>query len=115
VSGWSLSSAESVYGVYVYDLRYFASRPEMFSGGGGGGGSDGTTEGAAAGAAAATAVHRALASNPETTSRLVSAGVKHGVPKSSPYSAAVSRLFVLFFATERSEDVMFHDSSSPSN
>jgi hypothetical protein len=41
-----------------------------------------------AGGAAASAVHKALASNPEATSRLVSAGLKHGVPKNSPYAAA---------------------------
>lgn len=42
------------------------------------------------GGAAASAVHRALASNPEATSRLVSAGLKQGVPKNSPYGAAAS-------------------------
>jgi len=39
---------------------------------------------------AASAVHRALASNPEATSRLVSAGLKHGVAKDSQYAAAAS-------------------------
>jgi len=46
--------------------------------------------------AASSAVHRALAANPEATSKVVSAGLKHGVPKSSPYSAAVSVGLLVF-------------------
>lgn len=67
--------------------RYFASRPDVFGPRDGGAGA--SASGPSAGAAGA-AVHRALASNPEATSKLFSAGLKHGVPKSSPYSAAVS-------------------------
>ncbi|KAF5372049.1 hypothetical protein D9615_008086 [Tricholomella constricta] len=73
--------------------EYFASRPDVFGDPAGAGNSDGTGLGLGTGpggAAAASAVHRAFASNPEATSRLVSAGLKHGVPKSSPYSAAAS-------------------------
>ncbi|KAF9464301.1 hypothetical protein BDZ94DRAFT_1162293 [Collybia nuda] len=67
--------------------EYFSSRPEIFAGLSEGASS---SSGGGGGAAAASAVHRALASNPEATSQLFSAGLKHGVPKSSPYSAAVS-------------------------
>ncbi|TFK43057.1 hypothetical protein BDQ12DRAFT_695411 [Crucibulum laeve] len=66
--------------------EYFSSRPDIFA-------NVGTPDAAAdAGArgAAVSAVHRAMASNPEATAKLVSAGLKHGVPKSSPYSAAAS-------------------------
>ncbi|KAG6856169.1 hypothetical protein H0H87_006853 [Tephrocybe sp. NHM501043] len=68
--------------------EYFASRPEVFRNLSAS--SEGAGSSASAGASAASAVHHALASNPEATSRLVSAGLKHGVPKSSPYSAAAS-------------------------
>ncbi|KAJ6627384.1 hypothetical protein B0H10DRAFT_2161087 [Mycena sp. CBHHK59/15] len=66
--------------------EYFASRPEIFAH------SDAESS-SAAGSAAASAAHRALAANPEATSKLISAGLRHagqGVPKSSPYSAAAS-------------------------
>ncbi|KAF7982305.1 hypothetical protein HWV62_28984 [Athelia sp. TMB] len=43
--------------------------------------------GGSPGSDAASAVGRALASNPEATSKLFSAGLKHGVPKNSPYGA----------------------------
>ncbi|KAG6907244.1 hypothetical protein DXG01_009783 [Tephrocybe rancida] len=66
--------------------EYFTSRPDVF--GNLAASSDGA--GSSRGASAASAVHHALASNPETTSRLISAGLKHGVPKSSPYSATAS-------------------------
>jgi len=64
--------------------EYFQSRPDLISAPSS---SDGATS-SSAGEAAASAVQRALASNPEATSRLVSAGLKHGVPKNSPYAAA---------------------------
>ncbi|GLB33257.1 putative src homology 3 domains containing protein [Lyophyllum shimeji] len=66
--------------------EYFASRPDVF--GNTGGSLDGA--GSSAGGAAASAVHRALASNPEATSHLVSAGLRHSVHRSSPSSAAAS-------------------------
>ncbi|KDQ65057.1 hypothetical protein JAAARDRAFT_52974 [Jaapia argillacea MUCL 33604] len=53
--------------------EYFSSRPDLLAGASAGQGRDLATP-----AVAATAVHRALASNPEATSRLVSAGLKHG-------------------------------------
>lgn len=62
--------------------RYFASRPEIF------GNSDEPTT-----SAATSAAHRALASNPDATSSLISAGLRQagqGLPKSSPYASAVS-------------------------
>ncbi|KAJ7762786.1 SH3-domain-containing protein [Mycena maculata] len=62
--------------------EYFASRPEIF-----GNSDDSTTS------AATSAAHRALASNPEATSRLISAGLRQagqGLPKSSPYATAAS-------------------------
>ncbi|TFK74372.1 hypothetical protein BDN72DRAFT_50349 [Pluteus cervinus] len=68
--------------------EYFASRPELL--GNVNGSSDPSAQASAAGSLATSAVHRALANNPEATSKLVSAGLKHGVPKSSPYSAAAS-------------------------
>ncbi|KAF7982356.1 hypothetical protein HWV62_29086 [Athelia sp. TMB] len=62
---------------------YFQSRPNILpaiaGSSGGAGGSPGSD--------AASAVGRALASNPEATSKLFSAGLKHGVPKNSPYGA----------------------------
>ncbi|KAG5651678.1 hypothetical protein H0H81_007839 [Sphagnurus paluster] len=70
--------------------EYFASRPDVF--GAAAGSSSSRSHSSSAGAdpssAAASAIYRGLAANPEATSRLVSAGLKHGVPKSSPYSAA---------------------------
>ncbi|EPQ59681.1 hypothetical protein GLOTRDRAFT_109808 [Gloeophyllum trabeum ATCC 11539] len=66
--------------------EYFSSRPDVL---GGTAGADASGSKDAAGAAA-SAVHRALASNPQATSQLVSAGLRHGVPKSSPYAAAAS-------------------------
>lgn len=76
--------------------RYFTSRPEIFAGAGS---ADHASAESTPGGAAASAVHRALAANPEATSRLVSAGLRHGVPKSSPYSAAVSTRSVVAEAT----------------
>ncbi|KIM83978.1 hypothetical protein PILCRDRAFT_819006 [Piloderma croceum F 1598] len=63
--------------------EYFQSRPELLPNIAP---SDEATNNA--GGAAASAVHRAMASNPEATSKLISAGLRHGVPKSSPFSAA---------------------------
>jgi len=60
--------------------EYFESRPHLLAGS--------LDTATATGGAAASAVHRALASNPEATSKLISAGLKQGVPKSSPYAAA---------------------------
>ena len=80
--------------------RYFASRPEIFARSGDDGDGDGRV-------AAASAVHRALAANPEATSKVVSAGLKHGVPKSSPYSAAVSRLVLQYICND--DDNGFHE------
>jgi hypothetical protein len=68
-----------------FSYRYFTSRPDIFANA-----DSSAATGATPERAAATAVHRALASNPEATSKLVSTGLKHGVPKSSPYAAAVS-------------------------
>ncbi|RDB19577.1 LAS seventeen-binding protein 1 [Hypsizygus marmoreus] len=68
--------------------EYFASRPDVFANVGGG--LHHADAGSSSGGAAASAVHRALASNPEATSKLFSAGLKHGVPKSSPYASAAS-------------------------
>jgi len=84
----SLSSHEKDAFFALLD-EYFASRPELLASLGS---SEGGNEGLEAGASspAASAVHRALASNPEATSKLVSAGLKHGVPKSSPYATAAS-------------------------
>ncbi|KAH7912450.1 hypothetical protein BJ138DRAFT_1148335 [Hygrophoropsis aurantiaca] len=67
--------------------EYFQSRPELLGGHAEGSGS---ASGGISQRDAASAVHRAFASNPEATSRLVSAGLTHGVPKSSPYAAAAS-------------------------
>ncbi|TFK56215.1 hypothetical protein OE88DRAFT_720980 [Heliocybe sulcata] len=63
--------------------EYFASRPDVLG--------SAPSESRDAAGAAASAVHRALASNPAATSQLVSAGLKHGVPKSSPHHAALSQ------------------------
>ncbi|KII96024.1 hypothetical protein PLICRDRAFT_34984 [Plicaturopsis crispa FD-325 SS-3] len=86
-----------------FDLldEYFSSRPDLLRGGGGSddpatdsahpeSGSVHAREAYSAQGAAVSAVHQALASNPEATSRLVSAGLKHGVPKNSPYAAMAS-------------------------
>jgi hypothetical protein len=51
--------------------EYFSSRPELLA-------HASSSEGSAG-----AAVHRALSSNPEATSRLVSAGLKHGLPSKS--------------------------------
>jgi abl interactor 2 len=73
--------------------RYFASRPEIFANAGASDEAAVLMIGHGAGTAA-SAVHRALAANPEATSKLISAGLKHGVPKSSPYAAAVSQPYL---------------------
>ncbi|OAX40608.1 hypothetical protein K503DRAFT_768446 [Rhizopogon vinicolor AM-OR11-026] len=63
--------------------EYFQSRPEIFAQVGDHAGD--------ASSAAASAVHRALAKNPEATSKLVSAGVTHGLAKSNnPYASAIA-------------------------
>ncbi|KAJ7163784.1 SH3-domain-containing protein [Mycena crocata] len=67
--------------------EYFASRPEIF------GNSEGESTNSAATSAAASAAHRALAANPEATSRFISTGLRQAgqnLPKLSPYSAAAS-------------------------
>jgi len=66
--------------------EYFATRPEIFANVGNS--ADSQPNISAQGAA--SAAHRAMAGNPELTAKLFSAGLKHGVPKSSPYSAAAS-------------------------
>ncbi|EGO01452.1 hypothetical protein SERLA73DRAFT_176720 [Serpula lacrymans var. lacrymans S7.3] len=67
--------------------EYFQARPEIFAGASSEGGGGGLSQGAAA-----SAVHRALASNPEATSRLVSAGLTHagGGARPNSYMAAAS-------------------------
>ncbi|KIJ19806.1 hypothetical protein PAXINDRAFT_178600 [Paxillus involutus ATCC 200175] len=68
--------------------EYFQARPELFGNGNGEGGS---SAGVISTGAAASAVHRALAANPEATSRLVSAGVTHGAARSNnPYASTVA-------------------------
>ncbi|KAJ6567327.1 SH3-domain-containing protein [Mycena vulgaris] len=65
--------------------EYFASRPEIFG--------NSEAESSSGTSAAAGAAHRALAANPEATSKFISAGLRHAgqtAPKSSPYSAAAS-------------------------
>ncbi|KAJ7499363.1 SH3-domain-containing protein [Mycena latifolia] len=65
--------------------EYFASRPEIF------GSSEAESSSGTSGAVAAA--HRALAANPEATSRFISGGLRsaaQNAPKSSPYSAAAS-------------------------
>ena len=59
--------------------RYFSSRPDLL-------GHASSSEGSA-GASAGAAVQRAISSNPEAASRLISAGLKHGAPKTGPYAA----------------------------
>ncbi|KIK96115.1 hypothetical protein PAXRUDRAFT_826304 [Paxillus rubicundulus Ve08.2h10] len=68
--------------------EYFQSRPELF---GNGNSEGGPNVGVMSSGAAASAVHRALAANPEATSRLVSAGVTHGAARSNnPYASTVA-------------------------
>ncbi|KAF9224400.1 SH3-domain-containing protein [Gyrodon lividus] len=68
--------------------EYFQSRPELFGNGNGEGGS---STGVISTGAAASAVHRALAANPEATSKIVSAGVTHGAARSNnPYAATMA-------------------------
>ncbi|KAJ6543874.1 hypothetical protein B0H19DRAFT_1168749 [Mycena capillaripes] len=65
--------------------EYFASRPEIF------GGSEAESNSGAS--AAASAAHRALAANPEATSKFLAGGLRsvgQNTPKSSPFSAAAS-------------------------
>ncbi|KZP21715.1 hypothetical protein FIBSPDRAFT_860331 [Athelia psychrophila] len=66
--------------------EYFQSRPDLLPAIAGSSGSSGHAAGSPGGEAA-NAVGRALASNPQVTSQLFSAGLKHGVPKNSPYGA----------------------------
>jgi len=62
--------------------EYFQSRPEILAKAG---------DQQDASSAAASAVHRALAKNPEATSKLVSAGMTHGLSKSNnPYASAIA-------------------------
>ncbi|KAJ8592676.1 hypothetical protein M405DRAFT_763181 [Rhizopogon salebrosus TDB-379] len=62
--------------------EYFQSRPEILAKAG---------DPQDASSAAASAVHRALAKNPEATSKLVSAGVTHGLSKSNnPYASVIA-------------------------
>ncbi|KAG1902819.1 uncharacterized protein F5891DRAFT_130752 [Suillus fuscotomentosus] len=66
--------------------EYFQSRPEILA-------HVNTSTGNAQdpSAAAASAVHRALASNPEVTSKIVSAGVTHGLARSNnPYASTIA-------------------------
>ncbi|KAL5492471.1 hypothetical protein ACEPAI_3918 [Sanghuangporus weigelae] len=80
-----------------FDLldEYFSSRPELFSslGGTASGGQAGDANGTHANAAA-SAVHKALASNPEATANLISSGLRHGSQsssvKNSPFASAAS-------------------------
>ncbi|KAI0065404.1 SH3-domain-containing protein [Artomyces pyxidatus] len=68
--------------------EYFTSRPDIL-----GHAQNQPSEADAssnANSAAASAVHRAMADNPEATGRLFSAGLKHAVPKSSPYASAAA-------------------------
>ncbi|KAF8841286.1 hypothetical protein BDN67DRAFT_1010717 [Paxillus ammoniavirescens] len=75
--------------------EYFQSRPELFGNGNGEGGS---SAGVISTGAAASAVHRALAANPEATSKLVSAGVTHGAARSNnPYASTVVTFFLFLF------------------
>jgi abl interactor 2 len=76
-------------------FRYFASRPEIFANAAGASDEIAVAIGHV-GPAAASAVHRALAANPEATSKLISAGLKHGVPKNSPYAVVVSLAYYQF-------------------
>jgi abl interactor 2 len=69
--------------------RYFSSRPDLL-------GHASSSEGAAG-----AAVQRAISSNPEAASRLISAGLKHGAPKTGPY-AAVGLFLSRFYYTTRS-------------
>ncbi|KAG1767715.1 hypothetical protein EV702DRAFT_747496 [Suillus placidus] len=66
--------------------EYFQSRPEILA-------NVSTSTGSAQdpSAAAASAVHRALAKNPEVTSKIVSAGMTHGLAKSNnPYVSTIA-------------------------
>ncbi|KIJ70607.1 hypothetical protein HYDPIDRAFT_105347 [Hydnomerulius pinastri MD-312] len=71
--------------------EYFQARPELFGNGEGGSGASGGEAGYISTGAAASAVHRALAANPEATSKIVSAGLTHGMARSNnPYAAAAA-------------------------
>ncbi|KAG2147948.1 hypothetical protein DEU56DRAFT_783329 [Suillus clintonianus] len=69
--------------------EYFQSRPEILANV-----NTSTSTGSRGddpSAAAASAVHRALAKNPEVTSKLVSAGMTHGLAKSNnPYASTIA-------------------------
>ncbi|KAG1753262.1 hypothetical protein EDB19DRAFT_1902915 [Suillus lakei] len=85
----SLSSHEKDAFFGLLD-EYFQSRPEILanvntSTGTGSRGSEDPS------AAAASAVHRALAKNPEVTSKIVSAGMTHGLARSNnPYASTIA-------------------------
>jgi hypothetical protein len=67
--------------------EYFQSRPEILANVNA---NNGTSSAQDPSAAAASAVHRALAKNPEVTSKIVSAGVTHGLAKSNnPYASTI--------------------------
>lgn len=72
-----------------FDLldEYFASRPELLASLGGSGGSE-NTSGVSSRSAAASAVHSALATNPEATANLVSSGLRHGAQNSAVKNSA---------------------------
>ncbi|KAG2070050.1 hypothetical protein BDR04DRAFT_1135533 [Suillus decipiens] len=66
--------------------EYFQSRPEILANI-----NTSTNNAQDPSAAAASAVHRALANNPEVTSKIVSAGVTHGLAKSNnPYASTIA-------------------------
>ncbi|KAG2130998.1 uncharacterized protein EDB93DRAFT_947176 [Suillus bovinus] len=66
--------------------EYFQSRPEILANV-----NTGTSNAQDPSVAAASAVHRALAKNPEVTSKIVSAGVTHGLAKSNnPYASTIA-------------------------
>jgi hypothetical protein len=68
--------------------EYFQSRPDILANVSTSAGAGGAQDPSAA---AASAVHRALAKNPEVTSKIVSAGVTHGLTKSNnPYVSTIA-------------------------
>ncbi|KAG2365633.1 hypothetical protein BDR07DRAFT_1607372 [Suillus spraguei] len=81
-----LSSQEKDAFFSLLDRRYFQSRPEILANI-----NTSTSNAQDPSAAAASAVHRALANNPEVTSKIVSAGVTHGLAKSNnPYASTIA-------------------------
>lgn len=87
--------------ILTHSHRYFSSRPELLSGLGGGSSSANSTGAGIDKKAAYSAVHSALASNPEATASLVSAGLKHGSQnsnvKNSPFASAVRTQTIVSF------------------